>query len=398
MRIIKIIIIIYMVILLAGCWDRRELSGESVVTGMAVDKGEKSKYKLTVETTEAREMLPNTASGFAPSYVYSIEGNTIAELSTKLSTGIATHPIYSHMYILAISEEIVEEGLMGFLDFVDRNRELRDDFSMVVVKKGSSAGDILQVINMYKKSASLSLARQLENMEKNYGGAPDLKLNDFVRVYNAKGQSPVLPAVHLNGDTKKGGNVENLKTETPEAQIDVEGIGVIKHGKLVGYASVKEVRYLLFVQNKIKTTTLTTICGDDKKLTYEVTHSKTVVTAKEKNDVPNFHIQIKTEGYLDGIECLENFTDPHSTERLDTKINSMMEKNIKEFIEKAKTKYDADIFGLGEIFRDQDYKHFKKYQKANNWHEGFAKSKIDISFEAEIKKAGLRTNPFNNSR
>ena len=398
MRIIKIIIIVHMVILMAGCWDRRELSGESVVTGMAVDKGEKSKYKLTVETTEAREMIPNTASGFAPSYVYSIEGDTIAELSTKLSTGIATHPIYSHMYILAISEEIVEEGLIGFLDFVDRNRELRDDFNMVVVKKGSSAGDILQVINMYKKSASLKLARQLENMEKNYGGAPDLKLNDFVRVYNAKGQSPVLSAVHLNGDAKKGGNVENLKSETPEVQVDVDGIGVIRHGKLVGYASVKEVRYLLFVQNKIKTTTLTTICGDDKKLTYEVTHSKTLVTAKEKNNVPNFHIKIRTEGYLDGIECSANFTDPHSSDGLEKKINSMMEKNIKEFIEKAKTEYDADIFGLGEIFRDQDYKHFKKYQKSNNWNEGFAKAKIDISFEAEIKRGGLRTNRFNNSR
>lgn len=398
MRIVKIIIIIHMVILLAGCWDRRELSGESVVTGMAVDKGEKSKYKLTIETTEAREMLPNTASGFAPSYVYSLEGDTIAELSTKLNKGIATHPIYSHMYVLAISEEIAEEGLIGFLDFVDRNREMRDDFNIVIVKKGSSAGDILEVINMFKKSASLKLAIQLETMEKDYGGVPDLKLNDFVRVYNDKGQSPVLPSINLVGNAKKGGNVENLKDETPEAQVNVDGIGVIKHGKLVGYASIKEVRYLLFVQNKIKTTTLSTNCEGDKKFTYEITHSKTAVTAKEINDVPTFHIKIKTGGYLDGIECIENFQDVRTYSKLEKKINSMMEKNIKEFIEKASTEYEADIFGLGEIFRDQDYKHFKKYQTANNWYDGFAKSKIDISFESEIKRGGLRTNRFNHSR
>ncbi|MCT2345779.1 Ger(x)C family spore germination protein [Niallia taxi] len=398
MRIIKIIIIIHIVILLAGCWDRRELSGESVITGMAVDKGERSKFRLTVETTEAREVTAKTASGNAPSYVYSIEGDTIAELSTKLNTGIATHPIYSHMYILAISEEIAEEGLIGFLDFVDRNREMRDDFNIVVVKKGSSAGDILQVINMYKKSASLKLARQLDTMEKDYGGAPDLKLNDFVRVYNAKGQSPVLPAVRLNGDAKKGGNVENLKNETPEAKVDLESLAVIKHGKLAGYGSLEEVRYLLFVENKIKTTTLTAQCEDDKKFAYEVTHSKTVVTAKEKNNVPNFHIKIKTEGYLDGIECLENFHDISTFGRLEKRINSTMEKNIKEFIQKASTEYNADIFGLGEMLRDQDYKHFKKYEMDNNWDEGFSKSKIDISFDAEIKRGGLRTNRFNNSR
>ncbi|MGG4410653.1 hypothetical protein ABER75_18305 [Niallia taxi] len=165
------------------------MARQSIVTDMAVDKGKNSKYK----TTEAREMTPNTASGNAPSNVYSIEGDTIAELSTKLNRGIATHPIYSHMYILAISEVIAEEGLIEFLDFVDRNREMRDDFNIVVVKNGSNAGDILQVIYMYKKSASLNLARQLDIMEKDYGAAPNLKLNDFVRVYNAKGQSPALP-------------------------------------------------------------------------------------------------------------------------------------------------------------------------------------------------------------
>ena len=398
MRIFKFIIIVHIVILLAGCWDRRELSGESVVTGMAVDKGDHSKFRLTVETTEAREMTAKTASGNAPSYVFSIEGNSIAELSTKLNKGIATHPIYSHMYILAISEEIAEEGLIGFLDFVDRNREMRDDFNIIVVKKGSSAGDILEVINMYKKSASLKLARQLDTMEKDYGGVPDLRLNDFVRVYNARGQSPVLPAVRLNGDVKKGGNVENLKNVTPEGKVDVESLAVIKNGKLVGYGSIEEVRYLLFVQNKIKTTTLSTICEDDKKFAYEVTHSKTEVTAKEKNNVPNFHINIKTEGYLEGIECLENFQDVHSFGKLEKRINSMMEKSIKEFIQKARIEFDADIFGLGEILRDQDYRHFKKYEKANNWDEGFAKSKIDISFEAEIKRGGLRTNRFNISR
>ncbi|MED4041234.1 Ger(x)C family spore germination protein [Niallia taxi] len=398
MRIIKIIIIVHIAILLSGCWDRIELARQSIVTGMAVDKGKNSKYRLTVETTEAREMTPKTTSGNAPSNVYSIEGDTIAELTTKLNRGIATHPIYSHMYILAISEEIAEEGLIEFLDFVDRNREMRDDFNIVVVKNGSNAGDILQVINMYKKSASLKLARQLDTMEKDYGAAPDLKLNDFVRVYNAKGQSPALPAVRLIGSAKKGGNVENLKSEAPDTKVDVESLAVFKQGKLVGYASLQEVRYLLFVQNKIKTTTLSTNCKDNKKFTYEITHSKTGVTAKEKNNVPHFHIKIRTEGYLDGIECLENFTDIRSSEMLEKKLNSMMEKNIKAFIQKASTDFKADIFGLGEILRDQDYKQFKKYETDNTWDEAFAKSKIDISFHAEIKRGGLRTNRFNESR
>ena len=83
MNLFKCFFILCLIFLLAGCWDRKELSKVSVVTDMAVAKGENGKNKLTVETTEAREMNFQTATGFAPSFVYSLEGNTIGELAYK---------------------------------------------------------------------------------------------------------------------------------------------------------------------------------------------------------------------------------------------------------------------------------------------------------------------------
>jgi len=170
MRCLKCIFIICLIFLLTGCWDRRELGDVSIVTGMAVDKGESFKYKLTIETTEAREMSYQTAAGLAPSTVSSLEGNNIGELTSKFNIVNATHPVYSHTRVLVISEEIVEDGLLEFMDFFDRNREIRDDFA-IVVARGSNAGDILKVNNMYKKSPSLKLFTQLNTMQKEWGGA-----------------------------------------------------------------------------------------------------------------------------------------------------------------------------------------------------------------------------------
>lgn len=76
MKWLNYLFLIFLIILLAGCWDRKELGDVSIVTGMAVDKGENAKYRLTVETTEAREVNYQTASGLAPSFVYSLEGDT----------------------------------------------------------------------------------------------------------------------------------------------------------------------------------------------------------------------------------------------------------------------------------------------------------------------------------
>ena len=72
-----------MTVLLTGCWDQRELADISIVTGMAVDKGKNEKYKLTVEAINATELNAKIAAGNSPSVVYSLEGNTVAELSIQ---------------------------------------------------------------------------------------------------------------------------------------------------------------------------------------------------------------------------------------------------------------------------------------------------------------------------
>ena len=65
-----------MLLLLTGCWDQRELTDLSVVTGMAVDKGENGTYKLTVEV-QYSELNSKTAGGNSPSFVYSLEGDRL---------------------------------------------------------------------------------------------------------------------------------------------------------------------------------------------------------------------------------------------------------------------------------------------------------------------------------
>ena len=171
MKLFKLAVLLGFVLLfLTGCWDRAELSEVSIVTGVAVDNGKTKKYRLTIETTEAREMNYQTATGMAPSFVYSLEGNSVGEIAHKFNISNATRLVYSHMRLLAISEEVAQNGLMDFMDFFDRNREMRDDFRIVIVR-GRDAGDLLNVTSMYRKSASLKVFTQLNTMEKEMGGA-----------------------------------------------------------------------------------------------------------------------------------------------------------------------------------------------------------------------------------
>ncbi|TRZ39859.1 Ger(x)C family spore germination protein [Niallia circulans] len=383
-----IIVLIVIVSLLSGCWDRKELRNVSVVTGMAVDVGDHQKYKLTVETTAASEVNPRSAEGYAPANVQALEGNTIAELTHKFNIISEQSLILSHMRVLVISEEVAEKGMMEFMDFMDRNREIRDDFD-IVIARDSKAASVLKTNNMYKKSASLKIFTQLVSMYNDWGGVPKLRLNDFIRIYKSDGQTPVLVALKVKGDPKKGGNIENMKTVTPENKVDVDSLAIIKGGKLVGYISIYDVRNMLFVQNNLKSTIITAKCGNGaKSMGYRVTASKTNVIATEEDGVPSFTINVKTEGNLQNNECLTNMSKIYAFKGYEDIINKKMERAILDTVNRTREQYNADIFGLGERLKDQDYKQFKKYR--DNWDEGFSKAKINIRFNTEIKQAGLR--------
>ena len=169
-----------MILLLTGCWDQRELSTISLVTGMAIDKGKNGKYKLTVEAINATELNGKTAAGNSPSVVYSLEGDTIEELAHKVNIGGSKSLIYSHMRVFVVSKDIASSGMMAFLDAFERSRELRDDFDIILAKEGEAA-DILKVLYTVQKASSLKLMAQLETATKTWGSTPSVKINDFIR-------------------------------------------------------------------------------------------------------------------------------------------------------------------------------------------------------------------------
>jgi hypothetical protein len=89
LRLKNVVLVIAVVMVLSGCWDHREIAEITVVVGMAVDKDDDDKFILTVEGINAKELSDKTASGFAPSIVFSLKGDTLAELSQKMNIGIA---------------------------------------------------------------------------------------------------------------------------------------------------------------------------------------------------------------------------------------------------------------------------------------------------------------------
>jgi spore germination protein KC len=384
----NMILLIGFALLLTGCWDQRELSTITIVTGMAIDKGKKGNYKITVEGINSTELYSQTAEGNSPTVLFSLEGETIAELAYKMNIGFSKNVIYSHMRILVISKAIAESGMMEFLDSFERSRELRDDFDFIMTKEGEAA-EILKVVYIYQKASSLKLMSQLETATKVWGSTVDVQVKDFISALTSPGRQPVMTAVSIKGSAKKGESVENMKKTTPDATVIIDSMGLFKGDTLVGFLTLEDIRNYLWTQNMIDSTSITVPCGENRYASLKISDSKTKVKGHMKDGKPRIKVEIIMEGSIYGSTCKGHMDDPETYK----KINELTNKNVKEgvlkTIQTVQADYGVDIFGFGEVVYRQDYKQFKRVQ--DHWDEAFKDAEIDVSVNTMIRRAGLRT-------
>ncbi|XJZ29040.1 Ger(x)C family spore germination protein [Bacillota bacterium Lsc_1132] len=384
----KIILCTLSLLLLTGCWDQRELSSITVVTGIAVDKGDDDQYIMTVEGLNAQELNVKTSSGYAPSIIFSLKGNTLSELSRKMNIGISRNLIYSHMKTLIFSEEAAQEGMLEFFDYLERNREIRDDFN-IVIARNNKASDVLKVTYQFQKSTALKLFIQLNSMVKNWGGDPDVKLNNVISAMTSPGRQPVMAGVTILGNPEKGVSVDNMKKVTPDALAVLNSLAVFKKKKLVGFLSITDARNYLWIENNIKRTSVSVPCGENKFFALQIYNSKTRKTARMINGVPLLGVKVQAETYLDADQCMKNLTKVAAYAKYEKLAEKQIQKQIASTIRKAQRKYQSDIFGFGEVLFRQHSQQFKKVK--GQWDERFAAASVNIDVKVKIRRTGIRT-------
>ncbi|MEK3720240.1 Ger(x)C family spore germination protein [Paenibacillus sp. FSL H8-0034] len=385
--------LLIIVVVVSGCWDRKELNATSLITGIAIDKGELKKYKLTTESIIETEINPKTGGKATPSIIFSLEGDMIAELVNRLNIGFTRSSTYSHVQVIVISEKVAKEGLLEFIDFLDRNREIRNEYNLIIAK-GVPASDVLKVSYPLQKSSSFKLKAQLETMFKDYGGDPQSTIKNFVSSLISKGREPVLTAVTIRGDAEKGKRKSNMETIEPDAMVLLSGTAIFKGERLQGYLDVDDTRYYLWTQNKIKSTSITAPCGENKLITVHIFNSHSKVKSYYKDDKPFIQISVTLEAKMDGTQCRDDMRKLETFNHYQSLIEERVKAGIKGIIEKAQKKYSSDIFGFGEVMNRQDYHNFKRVKE--KWNSEFAKADIDVTVDVKMRYTGLKTNTFLN--
>ncbi|WP_063870771.1 Ger(x)C family spore germination protein [Paenibacillus sp. Root444D2] len=372
-------------VLISGCWNRRELNDLAVSVAIGVDKsGKQIMLSNQILNTGAISGKEGGSSSLAPVTLFREKGDGFQEAARRMTTR-STRKIYvGQLQILIFGEKFAKEGVGRALDHISRDHEYRKDF-YVVIARGVEAQDILKVLTPLEKTPATKMNASLEVSSKAWGATADVKIDEFTSNIISKGKEAVLSGITLMGDPQTGNDRGNVEKIFSPARLKYMGIAVFKKDKLLGWLNEEESMGYNYTQGKVKSTAVLLTCpNEESHMSVEVLRTKNDTKVIMKNGKPSIKLKIKAEGVVTDVQCPIDLTKPSSILQIEQLTQNKIKASILSVIKTVQTQYKSDIFGFGEEV-ERSYPKYWEGAK-NNWEDIMSTMKVDVQIEMKIKQ------------
>ena len=388
MKVIKVLLCLTLVMLLGGCWNRKELNDLAICVGIGIDKG-KTGYSVSVQVVDPAEVAANKGKpGRAPVTLYTMSGATVFEALRKMTT-ISPRKIYmSHTRMLILGEELAREGIAPVLDFVSRDHEFRTDF-YIAVARGTTAHNILKVITPLEQIPANELFASLETSSKAWAPTAAITLDQLIADLTNKGKQAVLTGIKLTGSPEEGDQRENVEQIESNVLLQYTTLAAFRGDKLIGWLNEKDSKAYNYITGNVKSTAGSLPCKGGGRLTLEIMKANSKIKAFLKNGKPEIMVDIHLENDIGEVQCKIDLTKMETIEEIQKEAEKGMVATGMRAIAYAK-QHEVDIFGFGDAIHRQYPKVWKQLEK--NWNKEFAKLPVHIKAEVKIRRLGTINN------
>ena len=378
-KLILIITTLIISVTLTGCGGYEELNNLSIVTAVAFDKTD-DEYELSFLIANSPKAQTSAKEGEAKTTVYTGKGKTIAEASKDIEQIVPKQVYLGHINVVVISEDIAKDGFLKIADWLLRNPQTRKKFYLLQAKD-EKAKNILKIVSPLESFPSQSIATLIESNSETKSIATSITYSNFISQILEKGYDPVLPSITINGSVKEGSNEKNLETTEPESYLVLGPLAIYKGDKLEGFSTTKE----SWAINVLK--------GDSKEINYNVKYQNeniSIETSSLKSiikiiDEKNIEITISGVGDIYNINNKIDIQDYKEINKIEKAWSSSLKKDLTKVIKKVQNKWQADIFGFGNLIYKNNPNTWEKLEK--NWNSKYfphlnIKVKTDLKIDA----------------
>ncbi len=366
-RFIIIMINLFLIISLSGCWNYRGLNEMTIVAGIAIDKKpENNNYLLSFEivdtTMSIKERGPN-------SKIIESEGKTLFDAVRNAKKRVANKLYFGHTEIVIISEEIARnDDLNNIIDWFLRDNECRETICFVISQE-KSARDLLSIRGLGQNIKAIEIKKIVVNDKKITSSTVCVELYNIYNILKADGKSLTLPAMH---------NIIN----DGEPANEVNGIAVFKEKKLIGFLTTEESRYFLFVLDEIKGGVLTFSSNKNTQFALEISKNKTKKSFQVKDGEIKILIKTDTTVYLNESMGYSDSLNKKQIKEMEKIAEKELKKNISSVVKKVQAEYNSDIFGFGNMIYKKNFKLWNHIK--DKWEDEFMSLNVEIQSDIHI--------------
>lgn len=392
-RLVLLLIFLWALLPLAGCWDAEELNRRAVVSGIGIDLApEKQGYLVSFQVIIADEISGKSGRGATPTMVYSAQGRSVMEAVRKVSLLVPRLVSTAHTRIVVISEELARQGISDIADFLDRDSDIRLTTKIYVAKNGVRARDIISALAPMGKITAYTLAQKTEITAKAFGANYSVEIDDVIRDMLVPNSGPVINGVDILGNVEEASKKNNLEKTDNLGLLCMSNLALFKGDRLKGWLDEEESLGLVWIKGIMNQTVVVIAPDGQGEISLDVRRSKTStqLILKDPNH-PVIRVKVTAQLSVREMDSTVDLRDPAALSALELYVDKEIVKKMKAAVSKAQA-LNIDIFGFGQRFERQHPNEWKKLK--GQWSDLFPKLKIEYQVDSIVRNSQMRDRSF----
>ena len=362
------------ILLLTGCWDQVEIEDRLFVLAIGIDKTKEEDKKTPEDRYTLSFVSPvvdQVKEGPGPAFkTYKTVNNTVIMSLAQLMERFAKKQFYGHTRAIFFGEDIMkdEKLLKGVIDGVSRYPELHSSMYAYIVP--SRAEDVFKVEPMFDKLLMPYITGITENSE--YASKIlKLSLADMLIMLADQKGSLVIPQIIPGKD-----------------EVKMNGAGVIKDYKLIGYLGDQEVAVFNWLSGKAEGGNISIEHEDVSVAFRHFTFRRDIKLSKVEGGKIYLNYLMETEGSIEEHTMGKRILDDAILKEIEKEIEKRLEGESEKLIKKFQQEFRVDLISARDYLSKYQPKLFKGIEK--DYEKYFTDNVvIKVIADVHIRRVGL---------
>ncbi|REK76788.1 Ger(x)C family spore germination protein [Paenibacillus paeoniae] len=376
----KVLALIICMLLLPGCWDRKEIVDQAIILTTTIDVGKSpNKYLFHSHIAEPKQLGGEGQSGTEAQTGKSsiahmrIEARSIDESRFIAENMLSRDIVTSHRRVLIIGEALARQGIEEFLDQVSRNPKNRIN-TLLIISKNMPAYQLLDV--------NIPLEA--------------LPQEAFYEIAVRKAHTPTSLRDYFISSTTPGVQPFALAYTKKFGKISFNGLAIFQDHKLIGFLNVDETQAFTSLLGKRSVAgVMLKFPEQEGGVSVMISKIKVARHVSIVDHKPQFSFKVKAEGQVTDNTANVDLFSPKILNQLNKQFEKEIQRHYTTLFHTLQKKFGVDSAGLGAMI----YKKYPNYWNAisKEWNTMYREQKIQWDIQAEITNVGAIGPPLYNS-